>query len=201
MYLKVVDLLPLLAVFIAGSLALNQIRANNITNARIKWLENLKQLVSDFFSECTILILKEGVSDAINKRRELAPTDPTVQAYYDKINESIIDHLKIIESKHDLIKLNLNPKEDLHLKFEKLLDGYMDLLNKIPSLKSKPEFGELSKKMSLHSDTLILLSRFIIKLEWEKTKRSFFRRKYYLFFGKGRRILKEAKSLEIINYQ
>lgn len=90
------------------------------------------------------------------------------------INESIIEHLKIIESKHNLIKLNLNPKENLHKKLETLLDEYMDLFNQIPTQKTIESYNLLTRKKSAHSDTIILLIRYVMKLEWEKTKRSYF---------------------------
>ena len=64
---------PIFFVFIAGFFALHQIRSNNITNARIKWLDNLKLSVADFFSEATGLLMKEGVARAINLRRQNEP--------------------------------------------------------------------------------------------------------------------------------
>jgi hypothetical protein len=198
MYQKFMQWLPVIVAFLAGSFALHQIRSNNITNARIKWLENLKQLVTDFFSECAVLQMKEGVSRGINERREIDPTNENAQSYYDRINESIIDHLKIIESKHDLIKLNLNPKEDLHLKFENILDNYMDFFNKIPKHKTPEEYKDLIRTMSSYSETLNLLTRYILKLEWEKTKRSFLSKEYYMKFGMGRKIKTEALELEIL---
>lgn len=51
--------LPLLVASLTGFIALYQIRSNNITNARIKWLENLKQVLTDFISESMIFQLKE----------------------------------------------------------------------------------------------------------------------------------------------
>lgn len=190
--------LPLLATLVAGIFALSQIRSNNITNARIKWLENLKQVLTDFLSECFILQMKEGLSKGINERGEKAKIPETSMAYLNKINESTIEHLRIIESKHDLIKLNLNPKEDLHQKLETLLDNYMDLFNKIPAQKSTDEYNALLRKMSAHSDTIVLLIRYIMKLEWEKTKRPYLSRKWYMNFGKGRVTLHEALCLSLL---
>lgn len=193
---EIIKWLPLIIAFIAGSYALHQIRSNNITNARIKWLDNLKTLISDFFSECADLIIKENISNEINERRKSEPINERMEAQLNRINESLLDHFKMINSKHDLIKLNLNPKEELHQKFESLFDAYMALLNKIPTSKNTyEELGVLIKKMDTYSDVLILLTRYILKLEWEKTKRSYFFRKYYMKFGKGKNLLKEALVL------
>ena len=72
----------------------------------------------------------------------------------------------------------------------------MKLFKDIPEKKYQQEsFEELVEKMSSYSGTLTQLARFIMKLEWEKTKRSFVARKYYMAFGSGKRILNEALNL------
>jgi hypothetical protein len=190
--------LPLLVASLTGVFALLQIRSNNITNARIKWLENLKQVLTDFISESTIFQLKEGVSRGIEQSSQLIKPSENTQVYLNKINESIIEHLKIIESKYNLIILNLNPKENLHKKLETLLDEYMNLFNQIPTQKSLENYNLLTRKMSAHSDTIILLIRYVMKLEWEKTKRSYFSRIFYMKFGKGKKILIEALNLKLL---
>lgn len=190
--------LPLLIASLTVFFALYQIRSNNITNARIKWLENLKQVLTDFISESTIFQLKEGVSRGIEQSSQIIIPSETTKVYLNKINESIIEHLKTIESKHNLIKLNLNPREDLHKKLETLLDDYMDLFNQIPTQKTLKSYNIIILKMRAHSDTIILLIRYIMKLEWEKTKRSYFSRIFYMKFGKGKEILMEALNLKLL---
>src|SRR4051812_4807353 len=181
MYQTFLQWLPLIIVFVAGSLALHQIRVNNITNARIKWLDNLKQLISEFFSEAATILLKEGLVVEIDRKRaEKKDLLNYVESFSDEMRKSIVGHLKVIGIKHNLILLNLNPKEEIHMKFEQLLEDYMKLFNDIPEKKYQQEsFEEIVEKMSAYSGTLTLLARFIMKLEWEKTKRSFISRKYY----------------------
>jgi hypothetical protein len=190
--------LPLLATLIAGIFALFQIRSNNITNARIKWLENLRRIFTEFLSECMILQFEEGLAKQITAQDASTKVGDSTLAYLNKINESYLEHLKIIDSKYHLIKLNLNPKEDLHQKLESLLDNYMRLLNKIPTQKSVGDYYALLQKMSPHSDIIVLLIRYIIKLEWEKTKRSYLSRKWYMKFGNGKKILHEALCLNLL---
>lgn len=191
--------LPLLVVTVAGFFALSQIKSNNITNARIKWLENLKQVLTDFISESSSFQFKEGISIGISKNNPKAEISEYAQSFLNKITESTIDHLKIIESKHDLIKLNLNPKEILHQKLEILLDEYMEMFNQIPSQNKINDYTVLIRKMSAHSHTIILLARYIMKLEWEKTKRSYFSRIFYMKFGNGKNILHEALNLNLLS--
>jgi uncharacterized protein YneR len=190
--------LPLLVVTVAGFFALSQIKSNNITNARIKWLENLKQVLTDFISESSSFQLKEGVSIGIAKNNPKEEISVYAQSFLNKITESTIEHLKIIECKHDLIKLNLNPKEILHQKLEILLDEYMEMFNQIPSQSNINDYHVLIRKMSAHSETIILLVRYIMKLEWEKTKRSYLSGIFYMNFGKGKKILHDALNLKLL---
>lgn len=189
--------LPLAAI-VTGFFALKQIRSNNITNARIKWLDNLKTLIADFFAECDTLTYKEVASFGVNERRKLDPKNETAQKLHDDLSLELIDALRIIAIKHDLIKLNLNPKEPLHIKFEKLLDGYMGIFNTIPKTKKDSEdFKMIARNLNKHSEVLLLLARFICKLEWEKTKRGFLSRAWFFKIGKGNQLLREALALEI----
>ncbi len=190
--------LPLLVVTLAGVFALSQIRSNNITNARIKWLENLKQVLTDFITESTVFQLKEGVSKGIEQSNQKDKISENTKLYLNKIIESTIEHLKIIECKYQLIILNLNPKEKLHQKLENLLEQYMEMFNQIPAQKTLNDHNILIRKMSSHSDTIILLVRYVMKLEWEKTKRSYFSRMFYLKFGQGKEILYEALNLDLL---
>jgi hypothetical protein len=186
---------PVIAAFIAGFFALTQIRANNITNSRIRWLENLKNILSEFTSECTVLTIEEGVSKTIKYRQSINESSEEADGFLKNANNKIIDRLKTISIKHDLLKLNLNPKENLHLKFEKHLDAYMELINQIPL--KKTDHILLSKKISKQEEMLLLLSRLILKLEWEKTKRSYLSFKYYTLFGKGKEIKKEVLQVKL----
>lgn len=186
--------LPLIAVVITGFFALKQIRTNNITNARIKWLEVVKTLITDFFAESSILTIKKGVEKHINKMRSIGHNPNDAEAFAKEVGNDTLDHLKIIEIKYDLIKLNLNPKEDLHTNFEKILDIYMSKINQIP-IKEGEEYRQLSQEMSKCYDKLLLLARYIMKLEWEKTKRQTLSFAWYMRFGKGKSIRKEALAI------
>jgi hypothetical protein len=195
---EIIPWLPLLVTLVAGIFALFQIKSNNITNARLKWLDNLKQVLTDFLSECTILQLKEGVSKGIKEIGLENNISSTTLDYLKRLDESIIEHLKIIESKYSLIKLNLNPKEILHQKLEELLDDYMSLFNEIPEKKATKDYNALTRQMEAYSGTLVLLIRYIMKLEWEKTKRTYLSRMFYMNIGKGKTLIFEAVNLKLM---
>lgn len=93
--------LPLIISLIAGFFALKQIRINNITNARLKWLDGLKILVSDFFSEYFIFILRQEVEKGIDHIQSLGKTNQKADFFLEKIPENTLGHLKIISAKHE----------------------------------------------------------------------------------------------------
>jgi hypothetical protein len=198
MEIKIIQWIPLIVAFTAGGFALRQIRSNNITNARIKWLDNLKQILTDFFSECAILQLKQGLIIGIDEQYQTSPMEDSIRSYYSRIAESTFEHLKLVSSKYDLIKFNLSPKEALHLKLEKLLDTYMELFNEMPKHKTTESYNALTRKMSAYSDTIVLLARYVMKIEWEKTKRHYISRIYFMKLARGRLLLKEALGLELL---
>ncbi len=191
---EIVKWVPVLVVFIAGFFALYQIKTNNITNARLKWLEGLKLLIAEFFSEVTDLMLKDALSRAIDLRRQDDPKNEKNNLDYEKLNFEIAGKLHIINLKHDLIKLNLNLKEPLHQRFESELDKYMDLFNNLMAVKGN-DYSQLLKDSSSKQDLLMLISRHIIKLEWEKTKRTRLGNWWYIK-RKGNKLTKEALNLK-----
>lgn len=195
MLFKYIHWLPLIIAFIAGSFALIQIRVNNITNARLKWLDSLKNHLADFNSEVFKLSMNKAVVKKIDELEAAGSKSETAENFAKTVNAGLIDHLKIIQHKFDMIRLNLNPKEDLHISLMNLLDNYMALLNKIPKMDVKGQ-AELAKEMSTCSEKLILVVRFILKLEWEKIKKSSINYYWYMHFGKGEKLKTEALSVE-----
>jgi|GEM_PF-3264309 len=199
MNLSFIQLLPLIITFVAGSFALWQIRSNNVTNARIKWLDNFKQIITDFIAEICILQMKDGIITGLEELSASTsmPLPTGAQKYIDNYQGSIQDHLKVIEQKYYLLKLNLNPKEELHTKLEMLLEAHVAIVNRIPLAKNKKEHDQLTREMRPYTDCMTLLTRHIMKLEWEKIKRPLPSRVYYFRFGKGKLLKKEATGLAI----
>lgn len=198
MYSELIKWSPLLGVIIAGSFAIFQIKANNVTNARIKWLDNLKQVVTDFLSEGAIIQLKHGIQKEIDERGVENEISKDAKDFSLQLIKDLLEHLKLIELKYNLIVINLNPKEPLHQKLEKHLKDYMDLFNEMPLKKKSNDHKALMRTLEAHSDTLSLLIRYTIKLEWERTKRTSCNWRWYKKCGKGKGILDEALNLELL---
>lgn len=189
--------LPLLIAIVVGIFALWQIKSNNITNARIKWLDNIKQLFTDFLGECIAFQTKIGLSLKTNSYNKSILTDNQT-SFLHEIHVSLLDHFKTIESKLLLIRLNLNPNETLHKKFDILLKKYTDILGEALRSNNYEDFDACMRKIEFYSDTTTLLLKLIIKLEWEKTKQSGISYKYYMAYGKGKKLFEDAIELEIL---
>jgi hypothetical protein len=182
--------IPLIGVLIAGTSALRQIRSNNITNAKLKWLENFKIIVSDFLSESSTLVWRSNMCNDIFERIKTQP-NKEAELYANKLQEALVENIKVVDLKYYLVKLALDPKEKIHIKFEQMLNQYMDVLNKVP-LSDSAERKKITKRLREYSENFILINRYITKLDWEKTKRNDLSFLYYIKIGKGKKILKEA---------
>ncbi len=188
---NIVKWLPLIVALVAGIFALSQVKSNNITNARLKWLEQFKQIITEFLAESTMIQLKEGVTS-------ITGSDADKQYFRDlnnKLIDSYYEHLRNIQAKLILIKLNLNPKEEIHIIFMKTIDDYMKLFNKLPITKENNERSELLKNLDLEERKLISIIQCLIKLEWEKTKKNKVRWYFYSNFGKGKNLLNETHKI------
>lgn len=190
----IISWLPLIGVIIAGSFAIAQIRLNNITNSRIKWLDGLKALIADFNSEVFRLSLNKSVVKRIDSLKEQGYSSNLADDFASTVNNGLVKQLKVIQYKFYMIRLNLNPKEDLHIALTEVIDYLMDLINQIPKTTNE-QHPELVEKMTACSDRIVLIARLIFKLEWEKLKRNWLFRKLYLNFGAGESIRKEILEL------
>ncbi|TXJ29036.1 MAG: hypothetical protein E6Q24_04990 [Chitinophagaceae bacterium] len=175
---------PLLGVIIAGYFAVLQIRLNNITNARIKWLDTLKEQLAGFNSEIFELTMNKAVVKTIEELESQGLHSDQAGAFADAVGNGLIDQLKKIQHKFDSIRLNLNPKEDLHIAVLRVMDVLMGLLNQIPNTPFKKQ-KNLTRDITDCTDQLVLIARLIFKLEWEKIKQNRFQRFYYSRYCQG----------------
>lgn len=151
----------IIGALIAGLFAMRQIKSNNITNARIKWLKRLKELIGMFVVSCNTIAFKY-ITD-VNKKSEHE------QRILDTLNEII---------------LNLNPSECAHQRFQKLIEIHADNVFRLyreVSVKNTPnEDNFLASEAKVKK-----LAKLILKLEWEAAKKSTSDYEDYLNYGKG----------------
>lgn len=192
MHENLASITTIIAALVTGFLAVNQIRINNITNARLKWLEDLKKLVTDFYSDCSVLSVNSGILKGFDYSTDKKRDDKLREFQHDFIKE-IVGLVKKIDNKYELIRLHLNPYEEAHILFEKQLVDYMKLINVLPTIKDLNEFVPIAAKMRSNTDFSMKVLRGIMKLEWEKTKHPIWYKIYYVRFGNGKKILDQMQ--------
>ncbi|MEJ8818771.1 hypothetical protein [Lacibacter sp. H407] len=134
---------------------LAQIRANNISKARIDWIQNLRAVLSTFFAnaaEASSLIEDMKLAKAKNK------TDEVLKVY-----ESFTHILFKMKEQDNQIQLMLNPTNQNHQNLINSMDAYIEYLFRIDGEQDKKAQEELSGKV-------ISDSRKVIKEAWEKAK-------------------------------
>ncbi len=190
----------LIAALIVGQYAIIQIRNNNITNARIKWLENLKNFISQFAACSSDLILSVQISHykAAYENQEKNISDLNWEH-----EKRVINLITSLYTNLHLIILNLNPKEDSHIKLKDKLNAHYKLLtdfiktygNLTNDKGEKISEMEYINKVDEKILEIILLSRYIMKIEWEKVKRSESDFNDYINFGKGKEFMEDLKKM------
>jgi hypothetical protein len=147
------DMIPIIAAIIAiggvgitAYVSLQQVRKNNIIAARIKWLESLKTLISDF------------LTDSYDIMRLLGNND------FNGASQKRIHLHKWLT----LIKLHLNDKEKLS---QHLLKKLGDIMNHIDnSIDTSLWTAEKFNRFEQLNEKVQEISSCILKIEWEVTK-------------------------------
>ncbi|HTB99400.1 MAG TPA: hypothetical protein VK705_01835 [Ferruginibacter sp.] len=183
------------ATLAAGIFALWQIRSNNITNAKLRWLDNFKTVVSEFLSEGSTLVFKSNVCSGLFEKIKTHPNEEA-EKYANKLHQELLEDIKMVDLKYYLVKLALDPKEKVHSNFELMLTQYIVVLNMTP-LSNEDERLLITKQLRNYSENFISLNRYITKLEWEKIKRNDLSRWYYTKFGEGKKLLNEALLVQL----
>jgi len=148
---------------IAGLIALYQVKSNIISSARINWIENLRNAISNYtveISNCG-LILTNFLSESEGKSEEEGKA--ILKIFYKKYEESA-NKSGVLANK---ILLYLNSNESEHLKIEKLIE-------KLDTHLHKKDISELNiDQIEADVTEIISISKGIFKKEWEKSKKLF----------------------------
>jgi hypothetical protein len=141
---------PILAAIIAvcgvayaAHISLFQVRKNNVISARIKWLQDLKENVSNFITDCYSII--QFKKDAQAKRINL--------------NKNYL-----------LIRLNLNSSEQLSIKLIEQLDLIMSEIDKFIEATTLHDENIIAAQINNLCQKVTNITGSILKIEWEVTK-------------------------------
>jgi len=133
---------------------LAQIRSNNISKARIEWIQNLRPLLSDFFaniSKASIIIDESVKAKKSGKEDEMS-------MHIESFKEIVFK----LEAQNNQIDLFLNPDRISHKELEESISELLGTIN----LSDKMELPDNKEQI----DKVIAKSRIVIKEAWEQAK-------------------------------
>lgn len=142
--------------------AIAQVKANNISAARIEWIQNLRPLLAKIISIATKLsefiedydnLIKKGKTSELSKEER----EETIKLLNDS-TQLLEDYENVLNQ----IKLFLNLEEDNHADLVEALDTF--LFNQWNKAKNK------SIKNDIDEEDLIDKSRLVLKEAWEQAK-------------------------------
>lgn len=135
-------------------MTLAQVRANNISQARINWIQDLRDELSLFNGE--VAIINFYLQDVI-ELNESGKKDKAEKLYNDQV-----ERIKNARQYAFKIKLFLNKDETSHQKLETLLDEYYKA--------ALENYSTVKSDFNAISDDILAVSRKILKDAWEQAK-------------------------------
>ncbi|WP_313094258.1 hypothetical protein [Empedobacter sp.] len=155
--------IPVLIAIIAWFAALYQVKSNIISNARINWTNNLRDLVSEYIvsSKTTVLLITN-----ISKKALRAGEDKIYEVIENNYENYLIESNKT-EITGNKILLLLNPKYPEH----KII---INSINEVYKYLEFEDINDIDKnKIEPFLQDIIDASQRIIDCEWQKSKRLF----------------------------
>ena len=149
---------------VAAVIALYQVKSNIISSARITWIENLRETISNYTVEVSksATILKNIIDQC--KDKEQSEVTRILDNEYPKYLASNTAS-EILAKK---VFLYLNSQEKEHLEIEALIKKTSLHLSELPKTK------ELDRdEIEANIEQIIKISKGILKKEWNKSKRIF----------------------------
>ena len=151
--------ITILLGLVAAFIALYQAKSNIISSARIRWIEDLKSLLSEFYS-VTIDVLSAYENYTSAKKNE---NDERRIAHYTLYDS----HSTKFNALVNKIKMQLNSDEIEHRNIEKAVE-HIDTKLCIENIKKATQ-NEIEEDLK----EIITNSKIIFKKEWEKSKKLF----------------------------
>ena len=195
-------IITIIVALIAAFIALYQVRSNSIANARIRWNEELREMISTYNSQS--LSICSALSTLIRKSEHAISNVKNAQSPKEK-EQIIIDILEFIREQNidvnkkmnSLNKLNsklalfLNLEEKEHLIVKEKIKEISDYIDKNSDIilknaiiyaqegrSIKEETSKLFDDVSNKTEELNILVAKVLKIEWKKSKHLFW--KWYI---------------------
>ncbi len=151
------NFVTIIIALIAGFLALYQMKANIISSARIRWIEDLRDTLSKLYP-ATLDILNSFENHKLQAKHN----------NIEKANESYLEYTKNMTTFNALsnkVRMQLNSNEPDHKAIENILD---EIDSKIHQ---DNIFNITGEELEMYLKKIVVHSKVIFKEEWEKSKK------------------------------
>ena len=155
------NIVTIIIALIAAMVALFQVKLNIISDARVKWIESLREALSQYCMEVELYSLTKGNFIYEGKGKTGLELENILNKYYPSLTDSGNKVLKL-QSK---VMLYLNSNNKKHKEIEDLL--------RQNSLLIHDTNADHREKIQKNIQQVIVLAKDIFKTEWKKSKRLF----------------------------
>ncbi len=145
----------------AGIVALHQVKLNIVSDARIKWIESLRDTLSQYCTELDKYSLAKANYFDERKVKSGEDLENALSKFYHPYTETANEVLRL-QSK---LMLYLNSKDQNHKQIEDLLRQNSIILHDLSDCHVE--------KIRRNIEQIIRLGKEIFRLEWRKSKRMF----------------------------
>jgi len=145
---------------IAGIIALYQVKSNIVSSSRIRWIENLRISISEYYqaSLATGLFLENWMN--LDENTEVNDDERELRRNY-------LDAHSTYFIKSNNIRMFLNPNKSDHKEIENIMD-------KIDTFFEEKNVRDINQALIENElKKIVVLSRKIFKEEWRKSKKIF----------------------------
>lgn len=148
--------ITVIIALIAGLVALYQVKSNVVSTARIKWIEDLRESISELYEAALS-------SSLYYEQHTMHEANPGSEKYYDRY---VVSHSKffILSNK---IKMQINIEEQEHSDLYNSITEVSELLGKLSTKKIDQHM------VQKHLDAIVKTSQIIFKKEWNRSKKLF----------------------------
>lgn len=155
------NFVTILIALLAGLVALYQVKSNIISDARIKWIESLREEISNYCMEIENANNSKNTLFDERKGKKGLELESIIDKFYEPYEKSNLKALKV-QSK---VFLYLNSEKPKHKEIEDLMNLNSLLLLDIDN------FNRLEIKSNVSK--IVFISKEIFTEEWKKSKEIF----------------------------
>lgn len=146
----------------SSRIALAQVKENNISSARIQWIQELRPLLANLISNASLFSSSSlELKNYFDKSKESDLTKSEKEELV-KLHHGTMEKLDLIQLDYNQIKLFLNKDEKAHKDLDTVIHNYI-MMAGAKSLGKEIE-------IEVNEDQLIDKSRTVLKNAWEQAK-------------------------------